>query len=65
MNARRGLRERIARLHCAHLDAQGMALAWMGSACVTVGGTAMTVQTKIALVTAQDTGPVRCAAELN
>ena len=62
-NARLGSRERIAHLLCAPSDAQDMAHAWMGSACVTLVGTVMIVQTKIAPASAQDTAPVRCAAE--
>jgi hypothetical protein len=58
-NARRGSRERIAHLLCAPSDAQDMAPAWMGSACVTLVGTVMIVQTKIAPATARDTAPVR------
>jgi hypothetical protein len=62
-NARLGSRERIAHLLCAPSDAQDMARAWMGSVCVTLVGTVMIVQTKIAPATARDTAPVRCAAE--
>lgn len=58
-NARLGSRERLARLLCAPSDAQGMAPAWTGSACVTLVGTVMIVQTKIAPATARDTAPVR------
>jgi hypothetical protein len=63
-NARLGSRERIARLLCAPSDAPDMAPAWMGSACVTLAGTVMIVQTRIAPATARDTAPVRCAARL-
>jgi len=57
--ARRGLRERIARLRCVRLVVRGTAHVWMEIVCVTLGGMDMIVLLRIAPTAARGMGPAR------